>query len=72
MHIEIEFQGTVEAIAGQYIEVLDQVGKWLKSNEIASELGWFEGRMIIKLQDLDSYCLWLATVHLDYKIVNQA
>jgi hypothetical protein len=72
MHIEIEFQGTVEEIAGQYIEVLDQVGKWLKSNEIASELGWFEGRMIIKLQDLDSYCLWLSTSRLAYRIVNQA
>jgi hypothetical protein len=72
MHIEIEFHGTVEEIAGQYIEVLDQVGKWLKSNEIRSEIGWFEGKMIIKLEDLDSYCLWLSTSRLDYTIVNRA
>jgi hypothetical protein len=70
MYIEIPFTGSIESIAGQYIAALEVVENWLKMNQIESELGWFDGKMILKLPNLDSYVLWLSTSRLQYKLVN--
>ena len=70
MYIQIEFWGDIESIAGQYIAALEVVENWLKTNQIDAEIGWFDGKMILKLHDLDSYILWLSTSRLQYKLVN--
>jgi hypothetical protein len=70
MYIEIPFTGSIESIAGQYIAALEVVENWLKMNQIESELGWFDGKMILKLTNLDDYILWLSTSRLRYNIVN--
>ena len=70
MYIEIPFTGHIESITGQYIAALEVVENWLKMNQIESELGWFDGKMILKLTNLDDYILWLSTSRLRYTIVN--
>jgi hypothetical protein len=71
MHIEIAFTGHIESIAGQYIATLEQVENWLKINQIESEIGWNDNKMILKLTNLDDYILWLSTSRLQYTIVNR-
>lgn len=69
MHIEIEFTGDIVTVAEQYMATLEVVKNWLKTNEIRSEIGWNDGKMILKLADLDSYILWLGTYSDRYTIV---
>lgn len=70
MHIKILFKGHIVAITDQYLETLDQVRNWLKTNEIRSEIGWNDGCLTIKLMDLDSYALWLYTYTGPYQLIN--
>jgi hypothetical protein len=69
MHVEIKFEGDIETITGQYIEHLDLVGNWLKTNEIDAEMTYFDNKLILIFPHLDDYALWVTTWNLAYCLV---
>ena len=70
MHIEIEFLGTVEQKAEQYISVLDQLENWQKINEIDVKMTYSDPVLTLILPDRESYSMWVMTWPDSYRIIH--
>jgi hypothetical protein len=66
MHIEIEFVGTVELQAAQYMECLETVQEWSRINDVECQITWHNSSLYIRMQHRDDYLLWIATAKMAY------
>jgi hypothetical protein len=66
MHIEIEFVGSVEMQAEQYMECLETIQEWSRDNEVECQMSWHNSRLLLRMPRRDDYLLWISTAKMAY------
>jgi len=61
MHIDIIFTGSIDQISEIYMDTVETVNEWSRTNEVDVNMGWANDVLTITLPDRLDYGLWVST-----------